>query len=388
MPLTETRDIILKEMPRDGALLSALGRFLYNRFGVNIPADRWTHDDLEEHLKLRFSVVDGKDRELAAGRDIAILEKGFSDEEESQAFAKARKTWEKTGLTTWNFGDLAESVPLRCERMRQGVAYPAIEAAGFDVSLRLFRSAPKALRTHRLGVKALFALRFREELRHLRKGLAPVGDLKLWAAAFGGAKVLENALCEKVMHDLLEANVRTAEAFVSHAERVRPLLLPRGQEVLKTARPLLKSLYDVTELFRTLEIANRGSRPFLTFLAGLREELTALLPADFLIRYDEGRLVHIGRYLRALALRAERGAVHLEKALARAAEIRELSDRRREIGEGLPSHASEEKRKAIEDLVWLIEEYKVSLFAQELKTPFPISRKRLDARIEEIERML
>jgi len=190
------------------------------------------------------------------------------------------------------------------------------------------------------------------------------------------------------MHDLLEADIRTAEAFASHAERVRPLLLPRGQEVLKTARPLLKNLYDVTELFRTLEIANRDSRPFLTFLAGLREELAALLPADFLIRYDEGRLIHISRYLRALALRAERGAVHLEKALVRAAEIRELSDRRRVIGEGLPSYASGEKRKAIEELGWMIEEYKVSLFAQELKTPFPISRKRLDARMEEIERML
>ncbi len=388
MPLTETRDIILKEMPREGALLTALGRFLYKRFGVNIPADRWTHDALDEHLKLRFSVVDGKDRELAAGRDIAILERGFIDEEESRAFAKARKTWEKTGLTTWDFGDLAESIPLRGERMRQGVAYPALDADENGVSLRLFRSAPEALRAHRLGVKALFALRFREELRHLRKGLAPVGDLKLWAAAFGGAKVLENALCEKVMHDLLEADVRTAEAFASHAERVRPLLLPRGQGVLKAARPLLKSLYDVTELFRTLEIANRGSRPFLAFLAGLREELATLLPADFLIRYDAERLVHIGRYLRALALRAERGAVHLEKVLSRAAEIRELSDRLREIGEGLPSYASEEKRKAIEDLVWMIEEYKVSLFAQELKTPFPISRKRLDARMDEIERIL
>ena len=388
MPLTETRDIILKEMPREGTLLTALGRFLYNRFGVNIPADRWTQDDLEEHLKLRFSVVDGKDQELAAGRDIAILERGFSDEEESLAFAKARNTWEKSGLTTWDFGDLTETIPLTGEGMRQGVAYPALDANENGVCLRLFRSAPEARRAHRLGVKALFAMRFREELRHLHKGLAPTGDLKLWAAAFGGAKAVENALCEKVMHNLLEVDVRTAEAFVSHAERVRPLLLPRGQELRETARPLLKGLYDVTELFRTLEIANRGSRPFLKFLAGLREELTALLPTDFLIRYDEERLVHVGRYLRALALRAERGAVHLEKALSRTAEIRELRDRLGKIGEGLPSYASQEKRKALKDIGWMIEEYKISLFAQELKTPFPISRKRIDARIDEIERML
>ncbi|MDP2840163.1 MAG: DUF3418 domain-containing protein, partial [Syntrophales bacterium] len=158
LPLAGTCDVILAQMPREGALLTALGRFLYERFGVNIPADRWSLDALEEHLKLRFSVVDGKDRELAAGRDIAILERGFIDEEESRAFAKARKTREKTGLTTWDFGDLAESIQLRGERMRQGVAYPALEAAGDDVSLRLFRSAPEALRVQRLGVKALFAL--------------------------------------------------------------------------------------------------------------------------------------------------------------------------------------------------------------------------------------
>ena len=388
MPLAETRDIILQKMPREGSLLTALGRFIYNRFGVNIPADRWTDNDLEEHLKLRFSVVDGKDRELAAGRDISILERGFIDKEESHAFAKARQIWEKNDLTTWDFGDLPENIPLPGERMRQAVAYPALDADEQGVKIRLFRSAPEAFREHLLGVKALFALRFREELRHLRKGLAPAGDLKLWAAAFGGAKVLENALCEKVMHDLLEADVRTAEAFASHAEKVRPLLLPRGQKLLKTIRPVLKGLYDVTELFRRLDMANRGSRPFLTFLAGLREELTALLPPDFLIRYDEERLVHISRYLRALALRVERGAVHLEKALVRTAEIRELTDRWRKIGEGLPAYASEEKRKAIEELVWMIEEYKVSLFAQELKTPFPISRKRLDVRMEEIERML
>ena len=162
----------------------------------------------------------------------------------------------------------------------------------------------------------------------------------------------------------------------------------RGQELLQKIGPLIKILYDVSTLLRTLETSSYGNVPVLAFLADLRDELSRLFPADFLIRYDNERLSHIGRYLRALAIRAERGAVHLEKALARTAEIRELSDRRRAIGEKLPAYASDEKRKAIEELVWMIEEYKVSLYAQELKTPFPITRKRLDARLGEIERML
>ena len=387
-PLAQTCDVILREMEQGAPLPTALGRFIYKKFGVDIPADRWPLDELEEHLKLRFSVVDGKDRELAAGRDISILQKGFVDKEESQAFAKARRRWEKSGLTEWDFGDLPESIPLSGGGIHDGVAYPALEAAEGGIRIRLFRSASEARRVHPLGVRTLLALLLREELRYLRKSLAPSGDLKLWAAAFGGAKALESALCEKVVHDLLEADIRTEAAFNSHAEKIRPQLLPRGQELIQKIGPLIKILYDVSTLLRTLETSSYGNVPVLAFLADLRDELSRLFPADFLIRYDDERLSHIGRYLRALAIRAERGAVHLEKALVRGEEIHEFVKRHLDLVGNLPPFASEEKRQAIDDLRWMIEEYKVSLFAQELKTAFPVSRKRLDARLREIERML
>jgi ATP-dependent helicase HrpA len=120
----------------------------------------------------------------------------------------------------------------------------------------------------------------------------------------------------------------------------------------------------------------------------LRDELKRLLPTDFLVRYDPDRLVHIGRFLRALAIRAERGAVHLRKALERGEEIRELEAWRESTRSGLPVHASAEKREALADFGWMVEEYKVSLFAQELKTAIPVSRKRIEALRAEIERML
>ncbi|MBU4120814.1 MAG: ATP-dependent RNA helicase HrpA, partial [Proteobacteria bacterium] len=111
-PLAQTCDLILKEMEQGDPLPTALGRFIYKKFGVDIPADRWPLDELEEHLKLRFAVVDGKDRELAAGRDISVLRQEFVGEQESQAFAKVRLTWEKSGLTAWDFGDLPERITL------------------------------------------------------------------------------------------------------------------------------------------------------------------------------------------------------------------------------------------------------------------------------------
>jgi ATP-dependent helicase HrpA len=137
---------------------------------------------------------------------------------------------------------------------------------------------------------------------------------------------------------------------------------------------------------------DRGGQPrepaVLAFLAELRDEIARLVPPDFLIRYDAERLAHVGRYLRALAVRAERGAVHLEKDQEKAGEIRPLAEWHDQALGELTPNASPEKRRALEELRWMIEEYKVSVFAQELKTAFPVSRKKIDALMGEIQRML
>jgi ATP-dependent helicase HrpA len=387
-PLNQTCEVILREMVQEGPLPTALGRFIFKRYGIDIPASLWPLEEIEEHLKLRFAVVDGRDRELAAGRDIGILRQEFVEEKESRTFSQARKKWEKFGITAWDFGDLPERILLAGSGPHAAFAFPALSAEETGIALRLFRNEPEARQLHLRGVKALLALCFRDELRHLRKGVAPAGDLKLWAVAFGGAKALENAVIEKVMDDLFAADIRTEAAFEAHTGKVRPQILPLGQTVVRLAAPPLKALYEATEQLRTLEGANRGNRPLLSFLGGLRNELSLLLPADFLIRYDQERLIHICRYLRALAIRAERGAVHLEKALERGREIRELAAWHEQALLSLPPYTSEEKRRALEAFAWMIEEYKVSLFAQEIKTAFPVSRKRIDARMGEIERML
>jgi ATP-dependent helicase HrpA len=387
LPLAGTCDTILAEMPREGSLLNALARFLYERYGVDIPSDRWPVDALDEHLKLRFSVVDGKDREVASGRDMSVLQQGFTEQAESRAFAKARQIWEKSGLTSWSFGDLPERISLR-DGGPGASAFPALEADEAGVNLKLFPSATEARLAHRKGVRGLLALQLRDEIRHLRKTVSPAGELKVHAAAFGGTKALENALQEKVLADLLEADLRTQQSFLHYAERVRPQILPAGAAVVRLAGPPLRALYEASEQLRILETANRSNQPVRDFLAQLRQEMTELLPADFLTRYSEERLSHISRYLRALTIRAERGGVHLQKALERGKEVAELEAWRQGAVRQLPAHASPEKKEGLEDFRWLIEEYKVSLFAQELKTPVPISRKRIDNRRAEIERML
>ena len=121
--------------------------------GVDIPADRWPLEELDDHLKLRFAVVDGKDHELAAGRDISVLRQEFTEEEESQAFAKARRNWEKDGMTAWDFGELPRQITLTARGFNAAVAFPALALTEKGIGIRLFRSEAEACRAHRKGVR-------------------------------------------------------------------------------------------------------------------------------------------------------------------------------------------------------------------------------------------
>jgi ATP-dependent helicase HrpA len=117
------------------------------------------------------------------------------------------------------------------------------------------------------------------------------------------------------------------------------------------------------------------------------EELVRLVPSNFIALYDRARLGHLGRYIDALETRARRAAVDLEKDFAKSREVRKFTEQLNSLAHGLSPEASAEKRRALEDLHWAIEEFKVSVYAQELKTAIPVSPKRLAQKIREIERM-
>jgi ATP-dependent helicase HrpA len=113
-----------------------------------------------------------------------------------------------------------------------------------------------------------------------------------------------------------------------------------------------------------------------------------LVPDVFIRLYDDDRLAHLPRYIQAVRIRAQKGVLDLTKDQERAQQVAVFTAQLTQMIQSLTPFASEEKRKAVEDFYWLIEEYKVSLFAQELKTPFPISPKKLQAQIAVIRQMI
>ena len=389
VPIPRTVEIVISEMEEENqSLLFSLAQFVYKRFGVDIPAREWPVDALPDYLKTRFSIIDGKGKELNSGRDINMLRAKAASGKKTPAFKRAQSAWEKRGRTTWDFGNIPESIKIREKNGIESLAYPALEAGDECVNVRLFQYREEAEKSHRDGVKALYRLHFKKDLRLLKRYLALPEEMKPWANYFGGPEYLEKSLFEKTIRDLFESDTRKEEEFFLHAESVRSLILSKGQEFLRETGPVLKTYHETRSLLHDMELSNRSNPTLRDFIAELRRDLVRLVPENFPMIYESERLLQIPRYLNALSMRAKRGISHLEKDRAKAKKLKPFTDSLDDLSRDVPHYSTAEKRKAINEFSWMIEEYKISLFAPEIKTLFTISQKRLDEKLREIERMI
>jgi ATP-dependent helicase HrpA len=382
VPLNETVDVIFREMPRQkGPFLTALGEFVYKRFGVDIPSAAWAGDALPDHLKIRVAITAPDGRELVSGRDPAILR---SRPAAIRIPAEVRQRWERAGITRWDLGDLPDALSSDPAEGSPWVAYPALEPSGDGVRLRLFTRRDHAQAAHPKGVAALLAIHFARDLKLLKRSLALPEEVHPAARYFGGARRMEDAMADRVVQDLFAADIRSEKAFREYTEACRSRMISTGRELLYAVIPVLEAYDaargDVTRL-------SGATGPLAALRLALTDELARLVPPNFINLYDRSRLGHLGRYIEALAIRARRAAVDLEKDFAKSREVQKFTQQMVSLIEGLSPEASAEKRSALEELHWAIEEFKVSVYAQELKTAIPVSPKRLAEKIREIERM-
>ena len=388
VPLNSTCDLIMKELKiRQGHFLSSLTKCIQQHFNVAIPSTAWSVEGLPEHLRMRFAIVDETDQELAVGRDLTLLQNETIREIKSQAWEDCRIKWERSGIKDWDFGDLPVQIELQDNHGLAGLAYPALVPTELTVQIRLFPNKEEAERRHRAGTVALFALHCHDKVKHLRKNILLTDEAKLSTKHLGGPKAVETALYGRTLKNLFDLNIRTQEAFHAHAVKVEKQILTDGQAALQAALPILKAYHETAEGLRLMDVDYRANRPAQEFLSYLRGALTRFAPPNFLEDYSDQRLRQLPRYLAALTLAAQRGVLHLDKALVKASEMQLLIGEMQTMIDSTVADASEEKLKVMDEYFWMIEEYRVSLFAQELKTLFPISRKKLAQKIGEIQMM-
>jgi len=214
--------------------------------------------------------------------------------------------------------------------------------------------------------------------------LALPEELHPAARYFGGARRLEAAMADQVMQDLFAAPIRTQREFAALAAAGAAKILPAGRDLLYAVMLVIQSYAAVRGELAAL---SGGKGPLTAICSQLEEDLSHLVPQNFIALYEAERLLHLERYLQGLTIRARRALVAPEKDRAKSEGLQACSERLKLLLKTLGPGSSSEKRRALEDLFWMIEEYKVSIFAQELKTAVPVSPKRLEDKFREIERM-
>lgn len=385
VPVNRTVDLLAERIPTplERPLTTTLGQLIHRHFGIDIPAPAWPENDLPDHLRLRVVVTDASGRELRAGRNASVLSGNSAQAEITDHFEKEKQRWEKTGITRWDVGDLPESVTISGKNKQKWTAFPALVPSDSDasVALKLFADPLDAEARHKKGVAQLYRLELGADLKYLSKALRMADDA---AAYFGGAKAVEAQVYDHLTRSLLEKNIRSTDAFHAHADSVRADLITKGTDFRRMVSRVLLAYGEARSTLYQLEIANRSNPKGLDFLADLRDGLGRLIPENFLELYDSERIGHLDRYIRAITIRAQKGIEDLDRDQKRVDALKPQLDRLQKLLTDLKPESSDEKRKAVEDFFWMIEEYKVSLFAQELKTPIKISEKRLNTLFSEV----
>jgi ATP-dependent helicase HrpA len=400
--LLEQKSYLNKSLPQ------ALSQLLQDKYKITVPRDTWALEKLPAHLNIRYSVIDEKGKEIKNSRDINLLKKELADTINTSAMDKIRGAWEKEGITRWDFGELPRQIPLTGIQGLIGYAYPALQVIDDSINLRLFSDQKDSDVSHLRGVAALYEIHFTGMLKQLKKNIALNAGLKAIATNIGNPKHLEQSLINRIKKDLFFKPWRRQEDFIRHADSLNSEIMQYGQHVFVSIEPVLKAFDDTHASLQKLLMKNRGNNPVLKFLRDIQAEMQGLVPINFAEFYTFDRIKDLPRYSKSLDLRAQRGSINLAAAQKKMQEvviytrqlqhmitpdtenlislctgIEEISRFKDDISLDYP----EAKKTMIEELFWMIEEYKVSLFAQELKTPCPVSPKKLNQLIEEIEKL-
>ena len=362
------RAFVEADVPRDEPLAKALAIFLKRTTGVDIHADDFAHIELAPHFAMRYRLHDDSGKTLASGRDLGVMRAQWEGQAREAFSRKTDIELTREDVTSWDFEEIPEQV-----RSDGGLlAFPALVDLGEAVALRVFERRDEAKAAHTQGVERLLRNALASDMKQARRRLPIANAMSLKYAPLGSVDGLREDLVEGGFVDVLathDLNVRSAatfEALRTHAARE---MFAAAVARLTLAEPIIEAQAELKPWLQP---------PLIGFARAsyddLGEQLDDLLAPGFLRERPTARLAHFPRYLKAMRLRAERLRQDPAKDQQRMLQVlpywREYLNHRAE-GEA-----------ALDELRWLIEEWRVSLFAQELKTAEPVSAKRLAKALE------
>lgn len=410
-----------------GALLDALIADAREQTGVMLKASDFKLEMLPAHLSMNFKVIDEHGRQLGMGRNLSQLraELGQQAQRTFQALA-ARSGATPTGgtatesssrggpaprgdgkaggksgaqavsgasaasgtgaaavepgrydnLTTWSFGELPEMLEIR--RGGQTLfGYPALVDRGDHCDLEVFDDPDEAQRQHRAGLRRLFAIQLREQVKYLEKNIPGLQQMAMQYLHLGTQEALRDQIVDLALERAcLQLPWPSDNAsFVARKDEGRGRLTLLAQEIARLAGQILAE-------YAALQKKLAQAKPFAQAHADLTAQLQRLVGKRFLIDTPYAQLAHFPRYLKAMAARIDKLKADPSRDARAMSELGPLLQN----WQRATSQRRDQGDARLDEFRWLLEELRVSLFAQELRTPMPVSVKRLHKVWEALQR--
>ncbi len=357
-------------------LLETLAAYIQHKTTLKITKEDWVLSEILPHHLMNFSVVDDAGRELAMGRDWQALKKQLGSAAQltfRNASPDNVKQLEKTGLKQWDFGDLPQTLSFERDGLKM-TGYPALEDDIDSIAVKLFDTEREAELSHRKGICRLMRFELKEQMKQLEKGLP---NFNQYALTFRNI-ISPDDLREDMITAIADRAFigdddlpRTNADFMKLKARARTRL-PAVTEAIARQAQAIATEYQllVTQQAKMPATVNRLKRD-------CEQQTAGLVYKGCFTQTPWEQLQNVPRYLKALRLRIEKHPAAPDRDGKNAASVGALWDKWQTKISAL--HAAHLDVPAhLQDFRWLIEELRVSLFAQELRTPFPVSIKRLE----------
>jgi ATP-dependent helicase HrpA len=346
---------------------------------------------------MNFRLIDEHGRQLEVERNLARLRSEYGETARSAFQAIAQETAqaefglgpsktttkpdgnaravEQGGYRTWEFGELAETLEIQ-KGNKTLFGYPALVDRGDYCDLEVFDDLVEARKQHQQGLRRLFALGNKDTLKALQKQLPGIRELGLLFINVGSVdglieEILHLAIERAFMNDPLPVN---AEQFAERLQAGKPRLALIAQEISRHALAALQAHADLQKKITTAKAASPSA------YADIQAQLQGLIFPKFVAEIPYAQLVHLPRYLKAIALRIDKLRSNPSRDAQCQKDWESLARPWQKLLQGSKGSASYAMTEdpALQDFRWQLEELRVALYAQELKTPTPMSLKRLE----------
>ncbi|MEI2765886.1 MAG: ATP-dependent RNA helicase HrpA [Dermatophilaceae bacterium] len=367
--------------PADGPLTAVLAEVLRDTHGVVVRPQDWAPDRVPEHLRIRYAVTDATGRVVATGRSLGDLRVAAASAVRREVAAAGRGV-ERAHLREWTIGDLPEEhSAVVAGRVVRG--YLALVDEGETVALRVLPTREEADAEHRLGVRRLLVLGITPPWREVLARLGNAEKLALGHNPHGSVPALLADVLAAAVDAIVAEHVhrppRTAADFARALAAVRTHAAARVLHILGLLVPVLTAHRQLVQRLDRLTTPAMAHQ-----VHDVRAQLAELVRPGFVADTSAARLADLDRYLRAVQRRLERAPADLARDRARTEEVLAVERAYADLLAAL--RPSQRARSDVEAIGWMIEELRVSLFAQGLGTAYPVSAKRILRAIDAVPR--